>query len=152
MKALLIAEKPSLKRTIEEVYNKGHYPDQIDFTSFAGHIIRLKEPREYKNELWQQKKWSYDMLPMIPNNFEYTVASDKTKMYTELTDKLKNGNYDYIINACDPDREGNHIFQLFYDHSKCKLAIKRFWTNDLTDKAVDFALRNTFFKIKRWQD
>ena len=35
MKALLIAEKPSLKRTIEEVYNKGHYPDQIDFTSFA---------------------------------------------------------------------------------------------------------------------
>ena len=142
MKALLIAEKPSLKRTIEEVYNKGHYPDQIDFTSFAGHIIRLKEPREYKNELWQQKKWSYDMLPMIPDNFEYTVASDKTKMYKELTDKLKNGNYDYIINACDPDREGNHIFQLFYDYSKCKLPIKRFWTNDLTDKAVDFALRN----------
>ena len=40
-KALLIAEKPSLMREIQDVYRKIQFPDQIDFKSFAGHTMTL---------------------------------------------------------------------------------------------------------------
>lgn len=145
MKALLIAEKPSLMRTIQDVYRQINYPDTITFKSFAGHIIGLKNPKDYgvvDGVDWSNKLWNKDMIPMIPNKFLYQVSSDKKAMYRDLTNEIASGNYDYIINACDPDREGNHIFQLFYNYSKCKLPIKRFWTNDLSFGNVENALRN----------
>lgn len=145
MKALLIAEKPSLMRTIQDVYKQINYPDTITFKSFAGHIIGLKNPKDYgvvDGVDWSNKLWNEDMIPMIPNKFLYQVSSDKKAMYRDLTNEIASGNYDYIINACDPDREGNHIFQLFYNYSKCTLPIKRFWTNDLSFGNVENALRN----------
>ena len=145
MKALLIAEKPSLMRTIQDVYRQINYPDTITFKSFAGHIIGLKNPKDYgvvDGVDWSNKLWNEDMIPMIPNKFLYQVSSDKKAMYRDLTNEIASGNYDYIINACDPDREGNHIFQLFYNYSKCTLPIKRFWTNDLSFGNVENALRN----------
>lgn len=149
MKALLIAEKPSLMRTIQDVYRNINYPDTITFKSFAGHVIGLKNPRDYGivNGIdWGNKLWNENMIPMIPNQFLYQVSPDKRKMYKELTDEINSGNYDYIINACDPDREGNHIFQLFYNFSKCKLPIKRFWTNDLSFNNVENALQHLRFE------
>ena len=145
MKALLIAEKPSLMRTIQDVYRQINYPDTITFKSFAGHIIGLKNPKDYgvvDGVDWSNKLWNEDMIPMIPNKFLYQVSSDKKAMYRDLTNEIASGDYDYIINACDPDREGNHIFQLFYNYSKCTLPIKRFWTNDLSFGNVENALRN----------
>ena len=145
MKALLIAEKPSLMRTIQDVYRQINYPDTIIFKSFAGHIIGLKNPKDYgvvDGVDWSNKLWNEDMIPMIPNKFLYQVSSDKKAMYRDLTNEIASGDYDYIINACDPDREGNHIFQLFYNYSKCTLPIKRFWTNDLSFGNVENALRN----------
>lgn len=145
MKALLIAEKPSLMRTIQDVYRQINYPDTIIFKSFAGHIIGLKNPKDYgvvDGVDWSNKLWNEDMIPMIPNKFLYQVSSDKKTMYRDLTNEIASGDYDYIINACDPDREGNHIFQLFYNYSKCTLPIKRFWTNDLSFGNVENALRN----------
>ena len=115
MKALLIAEKPSLMREIQDVYNKINYPDSITFKSFAGHVVGLKNPKEYgvvNGVDWAEKKWNEDMIPMIPNKFLYKVSNDKKNMFQELMTEANSGKYDYIINACDPDREGNHIFQL----------------------------------------
>lgn len=145
MKALLIAEKPSLMRTIQDVYRQINYSDSITFKSFAGHIIGLKNPKDYgivDGVDWSNKLWNEDMIPMIPNKFLYQVSSDKKTMYKDLINEINSGDYDYIINACDPDREGNHIFQLFYNYSKCTLPIKRFWTNDLSFGNVENALRN----------
>jgi DNA topoisomerase IA len=42
------------------------------------------------------------------------------------------GDYDYIINATDQDREGSFLFYELYDHLKCKLPVERFYPNDLT--------------------
>ena len=63
-------------------------------------------------------------------------------MYNDIKNKLELNDYDYIINACDPDREGQAIFQYVYDHMKLTLPIKRFWTNDLTESAITNALNN----------
>ncbi|MFI3211413.1 MAG: DNA topoisomerase, partial [Peptostreptococcaceae bacterium] len=141
-KYLLIAEKPSLMREIQQVYSKMSMTDTIDFASFAGHVIGMKEPREYDNELWQSKKWSWEMLPMIPEKFEYKVSYGKEQLYKEINKKLKATKYDYVINACDPDREAESIFWYFMEHAKCKLPVKRFWTNDLTEVSIKNALNN----------
>ena len=50
MKALLIAEKPSLMRDIQKVYKKTNLPYTIDFAAFVGHVVELKEPHEYHEE------------------------------------------------------------------------------------------------------
>ena len=57
MKALLIAEKPSLMREIQSVYNKGNFNDDIEFMSFAGHTMGLSEPGDY-NADWGEKQWN----------------------------------------------------------------------------------------------
>lgn len=146
MNALLIAEKPSLMREILNVYQNGNFADDIEFMSFAGHTMSLCEPGDYKPE-WGAKQWTWDMLPMVPNVWKSKVSADKKKMYNDIRNKILSNNYDYIINACDPDREGQAIFQYVYDYmeltEKIKLPpIKRFWTNDLTESAITNALNN----------
>ena len=138
-KALLIAEKPSLMRDIEKVYKKMALPIQIDFASFVGHVVELKEPHEYKAE-W--KKWDLDLLPMMPERYEFRVKKTAFKVYKDLETKLKQGNYDLVINACDAGMEGENIFYSFYKKINCKLPVKRFWTSQTTDKAIQDALHN----------
>lgn len=144
-RALLIAEKPSLMRDIEKVYRKMNYPDQIDFACFKGHVMKALEPKEYKPE-WggAGHPWNWDMLPMIPDPFKMKVAPAdyQQKIYKALKEKIDSGNYDYLINACDPDREAQAIFHYFTSHIKCQLPVKRFWLNSLTENEIKNMLLN----------
>ncbi|PYF06804.1 DNA topoisomerase [Ureibacillus chungkukjangi] len=139
MKGLLIAEKPSLMRDIQKVYKKMQLPFEIDFTSFVGHVVELKEPHEYKSE-W--KKWDLNVLPMIPERYEFRVKKSAYKVYKEIEQILKTNRYDFIINACDAGMEGENIFYSFYKRAGCKLPVKRFWTSQTTDGAISKALLN----------
>ncbi|MFC7685005.1 DNA topoisomerase [Ureibacillus sp. GCM10028918] len=139
MKALLIAEKPSLMRDIQKVYKKMQLPYEIEFTSFVGHVVELKEPHEYKAE-W--KKWDLNLLPMIPERYEFRVKKSAYKVYKEIEQVLKTNRYDFIINACDAGMEGENIFYSFYKRVGCKLPVKRFWTSQTTDSAIYKALLN----------
>lgn len=138
-KALLIAEKPSLMRDIQKVYKKIQLPYEIDFASFVGHVVELKEPHEYKPE-W--KKWSLEILPMIPERYEFRVKKSAYKVYKELEQLIKTNQYDFIINACDAGMEGENIFYSFYKRVGCKLPVKRFWTSQTTDGAIRHALEH----------
>ncbi|MBD8025138.1 type IA DNA topoisomerase [Ureibacillus sp. Re31] len=138
-KALLIAEKPSLMRDIQKVYKKMQLPFEIDFASFVGHVVELKEPHEYKAE-W--KKWDINVLPMIPERYEFRVKKSAYKVYKEIEQLLKTNHYDFIINACDAGMEGENIFYSFYKRVGCKLPVKRFWTSQTTDSAIQQALFN----------
>lgn len=137
MKALLIAEKPSLMRDIQKVYKKISLPYEIDFAAFVGHVVELKEPHEYHSE-W--KKWSLDMLPMMPVKYEFRVKKSAYKVYKDIETLLKTNEYDFIINACDAGMEGENIFYSFYKKAGCKLPVKRFWTSQTTDSAIRHAL------------
>ncbi|HWK24134.1 MAG TPA: DNA topoisomerase [Ureibacillus sp.] len=139
MKALLIAEKPSLMRDIQKVYKKMQLPYEIDFTSFVGHVVELKEPHEYKAE-W--KKWDLNVLPMIPDRYEFRVKKTAYKVYKEIEQVMQRNRYDFIINACDAGMEGENIFYSFYKRVGCKLPVKRFWTSQTTDSAISKALLN----------
>ncbi len=147
-KALLIAEKPSLKREIEAVYNKNRnkIPMEIDFVSQSGHLITLMTPTElditYKN-------WNFDDLPILPSKlsgYKYKVIPDKenckAKLYTDIERRIKSGNYDFVIHAGDPDQEGELLVNIVLDRIGCKLPIKRFWSNDLTETKILDALNH----------
>lgn len=138
MKALLIAEKPDLMRKVKAVYEKNGHPDTIHFKSFVGHIMTLAQPQDY-DASWE--KWNLADLPIFPDKFQYKPTKNKMDIYKDLKETIRKGNYDYIINCCDPGREGQHIFFSFYDTIGCQLPVKRMWHRDLTEKEIDRALK-----------
>lgn len=124
---------------IRDVYNAHGHKDEIVFKTFAGHTMTLKEPKDY-NADWE--KWKMETLPMIPNQFSYKPSKDKVSLYEDIKRELVNGHYDYVINACDPGREGQHIFFSFYDSLGLKLPVKRIWHRDLQEAELKRALDN----------
>jgi len=79
MMKLIIAEKPSVARTIAEalsthVVNKKDWYEAGEWTvSFAlGHIINLSYPEDY-NPKW--KKWEKESLPIIPSTLKYRILN-----------------------------------------------------------------------------
>ena len=144
MKAILIAEKPSLARSIEDAYKKMNFPDEIHFLALRGHILTLLSPEEYDSS-WG-RPWRKDVLPMIPEKFKYKVVvqkdNDCRELYKKVKDELTSNKYDYVINACDAGREGELIFYEIYKTTGCKLPIKRFWSNSTTEDACKKALNN----------
>lgn len=140
MKALLIAEKPSLMKEIRSVYQKISHPDDIEFASLVGHVVALKEPEDYKDE-WG-KPWRLEVLPIIPEQFEYKPIASSMDVFKKVRDELKSGKYDYVINACDAGREGELIFYAFYKTIGCKLPVKRLWASDTMEATLREALLN----------
>lgn len=137
MKALLIAEKPDLMRKVQVAYRNNNFDDIIDFESFHGHLLTLCDPQDYDKKY---EKWNRDDLPIIPEEFKYKIV-DRDSV-SRIKNKIKEGDYDYLINCCDPDREGQHIFYSFYRTIKCKLPVKRMWHADLTEKEIMRALNS----------
>ena len=137
-----MAEKPSLKRDIEEIYKKIKisFPDDITFFALRGHILELKEPDGY-NAQWGNP-WKIEVLPMIPDKFEYKPKKDCKSLYREIKDEMTSNKYDYIINACDAGREGELIFYEIYKTIGCKTPVKRFWASNTTEAGITKALNN----------
>ena len=76
MKALLIAEKPSLMREIQAAYRSARnvFAFDIDFLSQAGHLVGLKLPSEINEEVYG--KWKLENFPIdVP--YIYKVNSGK---------------------------------------------------------------------------
>lgn len=140
-KALLIAEKPSLMRAIRDAVNAHGFKDNIVYKSFAGHTMSLKMPDEYKDD-WDRTKTNIKDLPMVPSPFEYKVTPDKASLYRELKNEIDTGQYDYVINACDAGREGQHIFWSFYETIGSPLPVKRLWSSDTTIDSLGDAMNN----------
>ena len=138
-KYLLIAEKASLMRSIEAVYNS-HKKEinknvgEIDFIALAGHVCRLVLPSEY--EEWDSK-WNEINLPMIPNFFKVDAIADKKNIINDLKKKIKSNKYDGIIVGTDSDVEGNGIYYLLEQYlSMEKMEALRFFETGLTETEI----------------
>lgn len=151
-KALLIAEKPSLRRTIEQVYKKhrSEIPYSITFMEQRGHLLTLKLPNELDESL---STWDWDTLPIVPEDyggFKYKIIAEKKvgkfltskERYMAIKDELEGGSYDLVINAGDPDQEGELLIKIVLRALKNKLPVKRYWTNATTDEKVLDALQH----------
>lgn len=138
-KALLIAEKASAAKAIEDAYKKiKDFEYEIDFTSAAGHLVALFEPDEYRED-WGQP-WRKEVLPIIPETWKTKVVNPK--YYNNIKDMWEKGGYDVVINAGDAGREGQLIQELIYESIGIDVPILRFWADEFTEKTVIKALKN----------
>ena len=138
LRALILAEKPSLMRDIKSSFGTSSRTYDADFMSFRGHFMELSQPDDYESK-WG-KPWNLDVLPMIPDKFTFNVKSDCSKEYKAIKDALNSGIYDFVVNACDAGREGEAIFWTFYMKTGCKLPVKRLWASDTTTETLSAAL------------
>ncbi len=83
----------------------------------VGHLVGLAEAAAYGE---QYKKWSYDSLPILPQEWKYTVAADKEKQFKILKELMHRADVSEVVNACDAGREGELIFRFVYEMAGCK--------------------------------
>ena len=136
---LIIAEKPSVAATIAAALGAkekkdGYIAGGGYLVSWCvGHLVQLAEAAAYGE---QYKKWSYDSLPILPQEWQYAVASDKGKQFKILKDLMHRADVSEVVNACDAGREGELIFRFVYDVAGCKKPMRRLWISSMEESAI----------------
>ena len=136
---LVIAEKPSVAQSIAAVLGAKEKKDgYIEGGGYlvswcVGHLVGLAQADAYGE---QYKKWSYEALPILPHDWQYTVAADKGKQFKILKDLMHRGDVSEVVNACDAGREGELIFRFVYEVAKCEKPMRRLWISSMEDDAI----------------
>lgn len=141
---LFIAEKPSLGREIAANLGKGTSKNGYievnggeDIVTWEfGHILEQCAPSEY-NEKY--KKWNLADLPINPgNDWKLKVKKDAANQFRIIKGLLAKA--DYVVNAGDPDREGQLLVDELLEYLDNKKPVKRILLNALDEKSVKAAL------------
>ena len=136
---LVIAEKPSVANSLAAVLGAaerkdGYLQGNGYIVSWCyGHLVELARPAAYGE---QYKRWAYDALPILPEDWRYDVRQDKKKQLETLRSLMERADVASVINACDCGREGELIFRLAYEYCECQKPIQRLWISSLEDAAI----------------
>ena len=136
---LVIAEKPSVARSVSEVIgatkvSDGYMEGNGYVVSWCvGHLVELAQPESY-GEQW--KKWTYESLPVKPGKWQYEVKPDTKAQYDVLCQLMHREDVSAAICATDAGREGELIFRLVYEMAGCDKPIKRLWISSMEESAI----------------
>ncbi|MGN0592676.1 MAG: DNA topoisomerase 3 [Ruminococcus sp.] len=143
---LIIAEKPSVGREIAAVLGANTKKDSsyMEGNGYIvswcfGHLVGLSMPSDYC-DAW--KGWSFETLPMIPEEWKFNVTDSCKAQYNILKKLMNNSSVDEIICATDADREGECIFRYVYNLSGCRKPVKRLWISSLEESAIKDGFSN----------
>ena len=75
----------------------------------------------------QYRKWKYDDLPIVPQDWQFTVANGNEQQLSILKDLMHRSDVSELVNACDSGREGELIFRFVYEQANCKKPFSRLW-------------------------
>lgn len=133
---LIIAEKPSLGRAINDYLVKNSISG-YKVTWLFGHMLELLSPEQY-DEKW--KSWDINLLPIKPIKFELQIKKDDgiEKQVNLVKNLLDNANG--VINAGDPDREGQLLVDELLEHFNNTKPVERLWLAAIDDKSIEKAL------------
>ena len=136
---LVIAEKPSVAASIAAALGVKEKKDgYIEGGGYliswcVGHLVELADAAAYGE---QYKKWSYESLPILPEEWQYTVAADKGKQFKTLKELMHRADVSEVVNACDAGREGELIFRFVYGVAQCNKPMRRLWISSMEDAAI----------------
>ena len=136
---LVIAEKPSVAQTIAAALGVKEKKDgYIEgggclISWCVGHLVQLAEAAAYGE---QYKKWSFESLPILPEEWQYAVDPDKGKQFKTLKELMHRADVSEVVNACDAGREGELIFRFVYEVAGCKKPMRRLWISSMEDGAI----------------
>lgn len=139
MKALVIAEKPSVARDIARVLGCGKNGNgcmegsRYIVTWGLGHLVTLADPEDYDKKY---KEWRMEDLPMLPEVFKLEVIGQTAKQYQAVKAQLYRKDVGEIIIATDAGREGELVARLILKKAGTSLPMKRLWISSVTDKAI----------------
>ena len=139
MKYLVIAEKPSVSKSIAKVI--GAYRQEDGYLEGGdcvvswclGHLAEYAAPEHYDE---RYESWRFEDLPILPAECKLLVHSTKKPQFNVLRKLLRSKKFDYVVNACDAGREGEAIFRRVYALAGSKLPIKRLWISSMEDAAI----------------
>ena len=142
---LVICEKPSVGAVVAAALGVREKKDgYIEGNGYViswciGHLVQLSEAAAYGE---QYRKWSYDSLPILPQEWQYTVAADKGKQFKILKDLMHRADISEVVNACDAGREGELIFRFVYEMAGCKKPFTRLWISSMETGAIKSGFDN----------
>ena len=139
MKALVIAEKPSVARDIARVL---HCEKKLDggmegkdyvVTWSLGHLVTLADPEAYDKKYM---KWEMETLPMMPDKMKLIVIPQTGKQFRAVKALLFRKDIDRVVIATDAGREGELVARWILEMAGCHKPVKRLWISSVTDKAI----------------
>lgn len=141
---LFIAEKPSLAREIAAglgVISRENglirCRDENIVTWCFGHLYELCDPEDY-DPAW--KRWDLNTLPMVPDKWRRKPRGDKGVSAQLVVIKKLLSQASRIVNAGDPDREGQLLVDEVLEELGNRKPVDRIWLASLDDKSVRHAL------------
>lgn len=145
---LFIAEKPSLARAIADVLPKPHHRGdgfikcgEHDYVTWCvGHLLEQAEPDVY-NPVFKQ--WRLEHLPIVPDKWQLIPRKEVAKQLKTVEKLIHQA--DILINAGDPDREGQLLVDEVFSYAKLSAdkrdQIQRCLISDLNPNAVEKAIK-----------
>ena len=136
---LVIAEKPSVARSIAGVIGAdkkqdGYMEGNGYLVSWCiGHLVSLADAGTYDERF---KKWRYDDLPILPQEWQYIIPDDKKKQFDTLRSLMERPDVTGLGCATDAGREGELIFRFVYQMAGCKKPFQRLWISSMEDAAI----------------
>ena len=145
MKYLVIAEKPSVSKSIAKVI--GAYRQEDGYLEGGdcvvswclGHLAEYAAPEHYDE---RYENWRFEDLPIFPVEWKLLVHNTKKPQFNVLRKLLRSKKFDYVVNACDAGREGEAIFRRVYALAGSNLPIKRLWISSMEDAAIQQGFEN----------
>ncbi|MBR2189090.1 MAG: type IA DNA topoisomerase, partial [Eubacterium sp.] len=116
MKSLYIAEKPSVAQEFgralhENLARRDGYLESENsvVTWCVGHLVTMSYPDKYDEKY---KRWSFDTLPFLPDQFQYEVIPSVKKQFNIVKGLLNRDDIGTIFVCTDSGREGEYIYRL----------------------------------------
>ena len=152
MKNLYIAEKPSVAREFAKALGmkgaatagaRDGYLESEDtiVTWCVGHLITMSYPEVYDPSL---KKWSFDTIPFIPEEYKYEIIGASSKQFQVVSKLLNREDVGRIYVCTDSGREGEYIYRLVEQMAgvdKSKKDRRRVWIDSQTEEEIMRGIR-----------
>jgi DNA topoisomerase-3 len=90
----------------------------------VGHLIGFADAAAYDE---RYSKWPREDLPILPDEWKYTVSSDRRKQFHILRELMSRPDVESLVCATDAGHEGELIFRFVYQMSGCKKSFSRLW-------------------------
>lgn len=150
---VFVAEKPSVARAIASAIGvkqqKDGYIECKDgsiVTNCFGHLLERAEPDYYLpdsvpvNPKTKRKIWRREDLPIIPEKFKKHISSGKSKQVKIIKSLVAAASE--VVNAGDPDREGQLLVDEVLEYVGYKGKVTRYWQSAMDSVSVKRALNS----------